>query len=304
MSDDSFAPDEFKIANAFSEEFQYNYSYGCGSDSPLSFASRTAEHSEDPLFDYNTMYLALCCTKDSAAGPDHLPGRFYRSLAADLAPSLSTIVQQSFYSGHIPDVERIEIVRPVFKLGSRDIAAHYRPINLKCIACKIMESIVRNAMYDLLVVNSLLCPAQHSFRARRSTILSLLLTHNEFVIYVEDKSNVNVILLNFAKTFDVVDHNFVLLKLNAYGFSKYTLLWLADFLRDRKQFVCFDDNISAVCSVPSGVIQGCIIGSLLFILFINDLPDVIKLAFIFLYADDLKLLCGVKSIADKKFIAG
>ena len=145
---------------------------------------------------------------------------------------------------------RMEIVRPVFKKGSRDIAAHYRPISLKCVACKIMESIVRNAMYDLHVVNNLVCSAQHGFRARRSTVSSLLLTPNEFVNYVEDKSYVNVILLNFAKAFDVIDHNFVLLKLNAYGFSKYILLWLTDFLRDRKQFVCIDGNISAVCSVP------------------------------------------------------
>ena len=76
LSDGSFTSDECKIANAFSEEFQSNYSCGCGSDSPLSFASRTAEHSEDSLFDYNTVYLTLRCTKNSAAGSDHLPGRF------------------------------------------------------------------------------------------------------------------------------------------------------------------------------------------------------------------------------------
>ena len=194
------------------------------------------------------------------------------------------------------------MVRPVFKKGSRDRAAHYRPVSLTCVACKIMESIVRNAMYDHLVVNSLLCPAQHGFRARRSTVSSLLLTHIEYVNYVEDKSDVDVILFHFAKVFDVVDRNLLLLKLNAYGFSKYTLFRLADFLKDRKQFVCIDGNVSAVCSVLSGVIQGSVIGSLLFMLFINKLPDVIKFAFILLYADDLKLLCDVKSIADRKLL--
>ena len=118
MSDGSFTSDECEIATAFSEEFQSNYSNGCGSDSPLSFASRTAEHSEDPLFDYNTVYLALCCTKNSAAGPDHLPGRFYHSLAANLVPSLGIIFQQSFYSSHIPYMWRMAIFCPVFKKGS------------------------------------------------------------------------------------------------------------------------------------------------------------------------------------------
>ena len=97
LSDGSFTSDECKIANAFSEEFQPNYLYGCTSDSPLSFASRTAKHSEDPLFDYNTVFLTLRCTKNSAAGPDHLPGRFYRSLTADLAPSLRIIFSNPFF---------------------------------------------------------------------------------------------------------------------------------------------------------------------------------------------------------------
>ena len=126
----SFTSDDCKIANLFIEEFQSNYSYGCGCDSPLSFASRTAEQSEDPLFDYNIVYLVLRCTKNSAAGPDYLPGRFYSSLAANLVPSLSIIFQPSFCSSYIPDVWRMTMVRPVFKKGSRDRAAHYRPISL------------------------------------------------------------------------------------------------------------------------------------------------------------------------------
>ena len=74
------------------------------------------------------------------------------------------------------------------------------------------------------------------------------------------------------------------------------------FLQDRKQFVCIDDNVSAVCSVPSEVIQSSVVGSFLFMLFINDLPDVIKFAFILLHADDIKLLCSVKSTADRKLL--
>ena len=114
LSDGSFISDECKIANALSEEFQPNYSYGCGSDSPLSFASRTAEHSEDPLFDYNTVYLALRSTKNSTAGSDHLPGQFYRSSAANLVPSLSIIFKQFFYSSHILDTLIMAIVRALF----------------------------------------------------------------------------------------------------------------------------------------------------------------------------------------------
>ena len=108
---------------------------------------------------------------------------------------------------------------PVFKKGSRDGAAHYRPISLTCVACKIMESIVQNATYDYLVINSLLCPSQHGFRARRSTVSSLLLTHKEYVNYIEDKSDVDVILFDFAKAFDVVDHNLFIFKIKCLQFQ-------------------------------------------------------------------------------------
>ena len=73
---------------------------------------------------------------------------------------------------------RMAKVRPVFKKRSRDSAALFRPISLTFLACKIMESMVRNAIYGHLVVNSLLCPVQHGFRAKRSTVSSLLVTHN------------------------------------------------------------------------------------------------------------------------------
>ena len=72
-------------------------------------------------------------------------------------------------------------------------------------------------------------PTQHGFRTRRLTVSSLLLTHNEYVNYVEGKSDVSVILFDLANAFDVVDHNILLLKLNAYGFSKYIIFLVSRF---------------------------------------------------------------------------
>ena len=291
--------DEGEIANIFSTEFCKNYSSERVNISNLLFPNRTSNFGKDPVFDITSVYAALLRSSNSAAGPDHLPGRFFRVLAAEVAPSLLIIFQQSFLSGRIPDMWRIALVRPIFKKGLREIAANYRPVSLTCVVSKIMESIVRDAMYSHLKDNNLLNNAQHGFRERRSTVSSLLLSYHHYIENIENKSDIDILFFDFAKVFDAVNHDLLLLKLNAYGFSKYLLSWIANFLMDRKQFVCIGTKVSNVKPVQSGVIQGSIIGVLLFLLFINDLPDVVRTSNVLLYADDLKLFKVIKSLLDR-----
>ena len=162
-----------------------------------------------------------------------------------------------------------------------------------------MESIVRDAMYCHLKDNNLLNNAQHGFRERRSTVSSPLLSNHHYIENIENKSDIDILFFDFAKAFDAVNHDLLLLKLNAYGFNKYLLSWIANFLMDRKQFVCIGTKVSNVKPVQSGVIQGSIIGVLLFLLFINNLPDVVRTSNVLLYADDLKLFKVIKSLLDR-----
>ena len=129
--------------------------------------------------------------------------------------------------------------------------------------------------------------------------VDLLLSYHHYIENIENKSDIDILFFDFAKAFDAVNHDLLLLKLNAYGFSKYLLSWIANFLMDRKQFVCIGTKVSNVKPVQSGVIQGSIIGVLLFLLFINDLPDVVRTSNVLLYADDLKLFKVIKSFLDR-----
>nr|XP_047127663.1 uncharacterized protein LOC124808554 [Hydra vulgaris] len=107
----------------------------------------------------------------------------------------------------------------------------------------------------------------------------------------------DIIYTDFAKTFVKVPHKRLLHKLKAYGIHKKLLLWIKIWLKDRKQRVVLGEHVSEWKNVTSGVPQSSVLGSLLFIMFINDLSDSIVHK-IMLYADDSKIIGIIKSASD------
>ena len=123
----------------------------------------------------------------------------------------------------------------------------------------------------------------------------------DFLTYcVSRKLPIDVILLDFAKAFDKVPHKRLLLKLEAYGIEGKVLNWIKAFLSNRTQRVMLGDILSDWEKVTSGVPQGSVLGPLLFIIFINDLPDILSSSTnCKMYADDTKLLSVVNTEADR-----
>ena len=129
---------------------------------------------------------------------------------------------------------------------------------MTCVACKLMETIVRNTMNDYLDDNNLLsvtrsefAPSvtQYGFRNKHSIVSSLLLSQYNYVNRIKGKEDIDVIFFDFCEAFDAVNHNLLLMKIVAYGFSKFALNWISDFLRDRQQFVNIGSARSKVVSV-------------------------------------------------------
>jgi len=157
-----------------------------------------------------------------------------------------------------------------------------------------MESIIKDDMLAYLISKGLISRQQHGFLARRSTCTQLIECLNDWTLNIENKQSLDVIYIDFAKAFDSVVHSKLLSKLASYGISGKLLCWIEDFLTDRYQYVAIDGFSSSTCTVISGVPQGSVLGPVLFIVYINDVCDVIVgNTACKLYADDVKLYSTV-----------
>ena len=110
------------------------------------------------------------------------------------------------------------------------------------------------------------------------------------------KSVVGVVLLDFSAAFDIIDHELLLMKLSAYGFKDSAIDLLKGYLVNRQQCVMFNGSLSNIETLQCGVPQGSSLGPLLYSIFVNDMPYVLKNAGMGIYADDTTMYVSSESI--------
>ena len=214
---------------------------------------------------------------------------FVQKIIKEISIPLHHIFARSLSLGAVPQQLKMAKVIPVFKSGQKSSMDNYRPISLLSCFSKIIEKIVCTRLTCFLDVNNLISNSQYGFRKKHSTLHPLIHFQNFISSALDRKEHAVAIFCDLRKAFDTVDHKILLSKLQRMGVRGAELLWFQNYLTNRKQIVTINGSNSLLLSILIGVPQGSILGPLLFLIYINDLPLCSEL-FALLFADDTTLL--------------
>ena len=202
-----------------------------------------------------------------------------------IALPLSHLFTLSVTTGVFPAKLKTSKTIPIFKAGDRYSCDNYRPISLLSTISKILEKIVANSLVNHLELNDLLYENQFGFLRNRSTVHNITLLTNRISHDINEKKFVIGVFLDLKKAFDCVSHDILLLKLQKLGINDLALKWFTDYLSNRYQYTDIGGCKSPEKLIDISVLQGSILGPILFLCFINDLHLATNLLTL-LFADD------------------
>ena len=220
--------------------------------------------------------------------------------AASITPMITKLFNVSILSGKLPLQWKQAKIVPIPKTTDATSPSCYRPISLIPIISKVLERHISNLIMDHLHHHCFISDRQWGFLEGRSTVTALIRCTDDWFRALEEGHEVCAIFFDYRKAFDSVPHQSLLLKLANIGLDDCLLVWLHDYLCNRMQSVVVDGAESDAVPVLSGVPQGSVLGPLLFLIYVNDLPDAVvhPSAIVNLFADDVLLYHTVSNIDD------
>ena len=228
---------------------------------------------------------------NKSQGPDGIHPKLLRALAGnqEFVNAVFRLFSACVSTRKMPTDWKEANVVALHKKGPRNLSENHRPVSLTCILGKVYEKFVRKHILDH--IGNSIAPEQHGFVGGRSCTSNLLESLDAMIDMIDEGIPVDLLFFDFRKAFDTVPHGKLLVKLENFGIKGGTLEIIHDFLTGRRMRVGVGDSFSKFIDILSGVPQGSVLGPILFLIFINDLPEFIK-SLILMFADDLKLIAN------------
>ena len=278
--------DDPKLVSETFNNFFVNVGSNLEKKIPLTFISPTSylkhrvstNFTLTPASNADIMTLILKLDDSKSSGPDNIPIKLLNISAPLIVPHLVIIINKSFESGIFPDALKLAKVIPI-----------YRPISLRSTLSKIFEKLMHLSLYKFLENNKVIYQSQFGFQKNKSTTYSLIEIVESIRTCIEHKHYGCGIFIDLKKAFDTVNHDILLQKLEHYGIRNTSLSWFKSYLTDRKQSVSCNNISSEIKPITCGVTQGSVLDPLLFLLYINDLPNILNKLKFSLFADDINL---------------
>ena len=240
--------------------------------------------------------LLKCIDPSKATGPDGISPRLLKEAGEGIVPSLTKLINFSLSTSKVPHSWKLANVIPLFKKGEKSDVNNYRPVSLLSCVSKILERIVFKHLFNYLREINFISIHQSGFQSGDSTVNQLSYLYHFFCDALDKKKNVHIVFCDIKKAFDRVYHKGLIYKLKKAGIHGVLLNWFQNYLADRYQQVIIRGQKSEIGVIKAGVPQGSVLGPLLFLIYINDLTNVVHNCKVKLFADDTSVFIDFTNI--------
>ncbi|CAH0559663.1 unnamed protein product [Brassicogethes aeneus] len=255
----------------------------------------------------NEVHKCLLSIKSKAVGSDGISIGMLLFCCPFIIPVLTHIINYCIETSSFPKGWKLSYITPIPKVRCPTELKDLRPISILPTMSKILEKLIYQQIRNHLDTFNILPPIQSGFRSRYSCTTALLKVTDDILQDLDSNNMAALILLDYSKAFDLINHKLLLAILKFIGFGYTSVIFLKMYLSDRQQCVRIKNNISTPVEIKCGVPQGSILGPLLFAIYTSQLVKCIKNCNFHLYADDTQLyfpfkcedLCEITGIINK-----